>query len=101
MAFQYYKKSADQGHSTAAYLLGAFCFQGSFGIENEKELAFQYLKFAADSGHAPAYYFVGTMYAEGTKIPPFPSLPLHQNRCRHFNFPPETTNPNLPLDFWP
>ncbi|RIA96752.1 hypothetical protein C1645_871848 [Glomus cerebriforme] len=66
-AFEYYKKSADQGHLNAQFQLG-HCYDYGIGTEVNKAKAFELYKIVAEKGHIIAQNNLGTLYENGEGI---------------------------------
>ncbi|RIA83357.1 hypothetical protein C1645_466916 [Glomus cerebriforme] len=66
-AFEYFKKSADQGYLNAQFQLG-YCYDKGIGIEINKAKAFEYYKIAAEKGHNIAQNNLGILYENGEGI---------------------------------
>ncbi|RIA91531.1 hypothetical protein C1645_821945, partial [Glomus cerebriforme] len=66
-AFEYYKKSADQGYLNAQFQLG-FCYNHGIGTEINKEKAFEYYKITAEKGHINAQNNLGILYKNGKGV---------------------------------
>ncbi|RIA94274.1 hypothetical protein C1645_818265 [Glomus cerebriforme] len=63
-AFEYYKKSADQGYLNAQFQLG-YCYHIGIGTEVNKVKAFELYKIAAEKGHIIAQNNLGALFADG------------------------------------
>ncbi|RIA87324.1 hypothetical protein C1645_878101 [Glomus cerebriforme] len=69
-AFEYYKKSADQGYLNAQFQLG-YCYSNGIGIgysTTNIKRAFEYYKIAAEKGHINAQNNLGILYENGLGI---------------------------------
>jgi len=66
-AASWYKKAADQGHSTAQYYLGNMYATGRGVSKNDKMAAYWHQK-AANQGHSTAQYSLGIMYMNGRGV---------------------------------
>lgn len=64
LAFDYYKKSADQEDLWGLFYLGR-CFQEGLGCKRDLQTAFEKFKLAAEKDHAPAQYSLSLFYRNG------------------------------------
>lgn len=67
IAFEYYKKAADQGYLTAQRELGLF-YENGRGVTKSIEEAFKYYRLAADQGDPIAQYCIGNLYQWGKGV---------------------------------
>ena len=67
-AIEWYRKAAEQGHATAAYLLGLTCANGLGGIVRDDVAAVQWFQKAAEQGYASAQFDLGVMYDSGRGV---------------------------------
>ncbi|PKC74018.1 kinase-like protein [Rhizophagus irregularis] len=67
-AFEFYKKSADQGFNDAQCKLG-YCYDHGIGVDINKEKAFEFYKLAAEKNNCEAQGSLALLYeqGEGTK----------------------------------
>jgi len=63
-AFYLYKKSAEQGYSSAQYNLGAMYYNGEGTVQDYKK-AIHWYKKSAEHNHASAQSNLGLMYGKG------------------------------------
>ena len=68
VAFEWYKKAAERGHSGAQYRLGRI-YKDTYMNLGE---AFKWFKLAAAQDHARAQYYLGKAYHYGSGVVPDP-----------------------------
>ena len=66
-SFMLFKKSAEQGYSSAQFALGR-CYYYGTGTEKNYNDAFNWFNKAADKGHVKAMYVLGWCYAHGQGV---------------------------------
>lgn len=64
LAFEWFKKAAEQNHAEANYLLGQ-CYQNGIGAEQNNEIAFNCFRISAEQGMAESQYLLACCYFEG------------------------------------
>ena len=62
------RKAADQDHSGAQYILGAWYLEGDAGLEQDLTAATAWLRKAADQGISNAAVDLGTLYLRGNGV---------------------------------
>ena len=67
-ALEWYRKSADQRCAQALFKLGLIYFDGTFGVESDRQLAAQYFYEAAQLGYPRAQYNLAAMFADGSGL---------------------------------
>jgi TPR repeat protein len=67
LAFEWFKKAAEQVCAEAQYWL-ARCYDAGLGCSQNEELAFTWLKKAAEQGFAEAYYYLASCYRDGKGV---------------------------------
>ena len=68
LAFEWYKKSAEQGHDAAIYNLG-ICYSDGFGVEKNLENAYSLFLKSASLGFSDAKYQLFKCYLDGLGTP--------------------------------
>lgn len=68
VAFIWYKKAADQGHTEAEFCTG-ICYYYRLGVDGDPSAAARYLKKAANKNHAWAQVKIAECYASGYGVP--------------------------------
>lgn len=66
-AFEYYRKSAKQGHVNAMFEMG-WAYQTGELIEKDYKKAVEWYQKAADNGHSAAMYGLGGLYYNGMGV---------------------------------
>ena len=67
-AFEWFKKSAEDGHVEAMSEL-ALCYELGCGVEQDDELALDWYSKAAEKGHVTAKFSVGEIFEEARGVP--------------------------------
>src|SRR5256885_725545 len=66
-AFEWYKKSAEQGFSNAQCNLGV-CYANGIGVKKDEVKAFEWYKKSAEQGFSNAQYNLGYCYQNGKGV---------------------------------
>mmetsp|Transcript_18237 Transcript_18237/g.29706 ORF Transcript_18237/g.29706 Transcript_18237/m.29706 type:complete len:571 (+) Transcript_18237:190-1902(+) len=68
IAFQWYKKGAEQGNVEALFKLGCHYANGEVPVDRNETKAFEYFKLAADLNHTRSKFYTGLalMFGDGT-----------------------------------
>ncbi len=66
-AFEWFKKAAEAGHTTAQYNLG-LCYHTGSGVDKDPEQAVVWYRKAAEAGHAGAQSNLGLCYHTGSGV---------------------------------
>jgi hypothetical protein len=67
LAFQWYEKSAKQGHAKAQFQLGQ-CYKDGEGVAKDRKKAFELFMQAAKQENADGEYAVGKAYFKGKGV---------------------------------
>ena len=66
-AFDWFKKSAEQGYAAAQFEIG-FCYRTGKGIQQDYKKAFEWFKKSAEQGYATAQFCLGLCYSYGRGV---------------------------------